>query len=121
MMGHRYIFRPLTGIVSGTLTENTEVVIQCEVALDGYSVKNRDDNIGIINQEYLFLYNCLKEYYKPQIYQHESDAKSTYKEIIDVLSGIYQIKKDEVKQETNILKILSVDELTQNNNVINIA
>lgn len=121
MMGHRYIFRPLTGIVSGTLTENTEVVIQCEVALDGYSVKSRDDNIGIINQEYLFLYNCLKEYYKPQIYQHESDAKRTYKEIIDVLSGIYQIKKDEVKQETNILKILSVDELTQSNNVINIA
>jgi hypothetical protein len=121
MMGHRYIFRPLTGIVSGTLTENTEVVIQCEVALDHYQDLTGTTERYNLRQEYLALDAHLEQYYKPKVAMYGSEAGQQLVQVREMLLSIYTEKMTNADQYTEILHILSVDDMTELNGKVDIS
>lgn len=112
--GHRYIFRPLTASVSGTLTENTTVTVNVEIAIDYFTQAISDKSIVLAQRGEVLaivdgLYNSLVRY------KHNEN-------VLRVLQLIYIKRRDECnamflemereKQNTaHFMKILSVDEV----------
>lgn len=111
MNGHRYIFRPMPTHVYGTLTQNTTVTVECEVALDHYRDEMGDTDRFNIRQEYLALDNMLTAYYSKIIAMYGDDARNYLAELKNSLLKIYGEKLSAVEQYTHILHIVSVDEL----------
>lgn len=110
MNQHQYVFRPTIDSVSGTLTQNSLVTVPCEIALDHYRIETVDFGIQKIQEEYDTMYALLYQYYRPKIFV-DAKASENYKKIRSILNGIYYDKKGLVEQYTDILHILSVDEL----------
>ena len=121
MMGHRYIFRPLQDTISGTLTQDTTVTVECEVALDQYRIDEGEINRQAIQSEYAAMVELLTEYYKPKINQYGSDAEKNFVSIRSMVDSVYHEKIAQVDQYTDILHIISVDQVTADEGVVDIS
>jgi hypothetical protein len=111
MNGHRYIFRPLTAAVSGTLTQNTTVEVECEVALDHYRIETGALERYYLQAEYDAMYELLSQYYAPKI-REDSNAGKNLEKVRSLLSAVYGEKKSAVEQYSDFLHIINVDEAT---------
>lgn len=111
MNGHRYIFRPLTATVSGTLTENTTVEVECEIALDHYRIETGALDRYYLQAEYDAMYELLSQYYAPKI-REDSNAGKNLEKVRSLLSAVYGEKKSAVEQYSDFLHIINVDEAT---------
>lgn len=121
MMEHRYIFRPLQDTVSGTLTEDTTVTVACEVALDQYRIDEGEINRQAIQSEYNAMVELLTEYYKPKINEYGADAEKNFVNVRSMVDSVYHEKITQVDQYTDILHILSVDEITAEEGAVDIS
>jgi len=109
--GHRYIFRPLKSIVTGTLTQDTTDIVQCEIALDHYRIDDGDENRAIIQGEYEAMVELLTEYYTPKIREYGAEAEKNFVTVRSMVNSVYSGKIAQVDQYTDILHIISVDEV----------
>lgn len=97
--GHRYIFRPETELVSGSLTEDTDYTVSCVVALENYIAGlNLQSQI---KAEWDQMKEWLLEYYAEQGSRDES--------VIAKVDYIYEQKYIKADADKAILKIDSVD------------
>lgn len=125
MSGHRYIFRPLTAVVSGTLTDNTTVTVNCEVALDWYSETNarRDANeaqraklLSILTDIHNTESSMINKSYKGK---SNKKKREKYLEKIDTayvsdvtrMNAAFNVMVDSMPATNGILHIVSVDQV----------
>jgi hypothetical protein len=112
MGGHRYIFRPLQDAVSGTLTENTTVTVQCEVALDLYKINDGDANRNSLQNDKSAILEYLNDYYQDKIIMDGDEARNKLAVVRKEVTDTYSELIDDVEKYTDVLHIKSVDEIT---------
>ena len=112
MGGHRYIFRPLQDAVSGTLTENTTVTVQCEVALDLYKINDNDAVRNSLQNDKSAILEYLNDYYQEKIIMDGDEARNKLAVVRKEVTDTYSEMIDDVEKYTDVLHIKSVDEIT---------
>jgi hypothetical protein len=63
----------------------------------------------------------LTEYYKPKINEYGADAEKNFVNVRSMVDSVYHEKITQVDQYTDILHILSVDEITAEEGAVDIS
>lgn len=113
--GHRYVFRPNTAIISGTITGDETVTVQCSIALDGFT-QGKSDRTEI-SAEFSKLKTWISEHYAPML--SSQSLTDDYKALLlrDLNIIISQINEasvlalEGVSDHEQALHVVSVDGL----------
>lgn len=114
MNHHRYIFRPTPATVSGTLTQNTTLTVNVEVALDYYREATTEKSV--IDAQERETLGLLNSYYTSMINRADTEnIKKVFKLIYEkrcneCINGFSAMRQD-VLSIAHVLKIESVDDL----------
>jgi hypothetical protein len=95
--------------VYGTLTQNTTVTVECEVALDHYRIETGALERYYLQSEYNGIYELLTNYYAPRI-REDSKAGESLERVRSQLKAVYNEKISAVDQYSDFLHIINVDE-----------
>lgn len=132
MSGHRYIFRPTTATVTGTLTADTTKTVSVEVALDYFSQASNERQliedqhtqlVSILNEIYnsesmqiAQVYKGKKKKAKRQMYQMQLDA--AYNDQISKAQMAFSMMLEDVDSNENVLHVVSVDSVDYEDSVV---
>lgn len=132
MSGHRYIFRPTTATVTGTLTADTTKTVSVEVALDYFSQASNERQlieaqhtqlVSILNEIYnsesmqiAQAYKGKKKKAKRQMHQMQLDA--AHNDQISKAQMAFSMMLEDVDSNENVLHVVSVDSVDYEDSVV---
>ena len=132
MSGHRYIFRPTTATVTGTLTADTTKTVSVEVALDYFSQASNERQliedqhtqlVSILNEIYnsesmqiAQAYKGKKKKAERQMYQMQLDA--AHNDQISKAQMAFSMMLEDVDSNENVLHVVSVDSVDYEDSVV---
>jgi len=132
MSGHRYIFRPTTATVTGTLTADTTKTVSVEVALDYFTQASNERQliedqhtqlVSILNEIYnsesmqiAQAYKGKKKKAKRQMYQMQLDA--AHNDQISKAQMAFSMMLEDVDSNENVLHVVSVDSVDYEDSVV---
>lgn len=116
---HRYVFRPLTATISGTLTQNTTETVNVEVALEWYA-EDTNDRAAINTQEQEVLVLIDAMYNNLMQYKHNENVRNVLAMIHakwrSNCTSMFSKMRQEADTTAYNLRILSVDEVDMDEN-----